>query len=271
MLLLFVQCGGGQKNVKLLSRISLVTQDETIWSIKQSKELLQTVKSQISKSGKDNLIIFIHGRGRHPFKAFKKKLLVNLEKDYSAKVIMFHWPSWSGWLGFPEDKARSSAVEFAQFISGLRNFSQQNPNLKISLLTQSMGSLVLEEYLKTHNLGFFHSVLLSAPASKIKDHTTWLKKVRAKNGVYVVFNERDPLLGRIKFRAKGERLGKHLSAATALNSKIYYVQMQALGSKHRYFLLGDLQKSIVGQAFYTLVLNGLGPPNGFQMGKINKL
>lgn len=235
-------------------------------------QLFSQVQTQVKPGGqRDKLIIFIHGRGKHPIKAIKKKLLLRLEQDYGAKLIMFHWPSWSGWFGFPEDKARSSVHEFTRLLRAIRRYRQQNPGVKVSLLTQSMGSIVLEEYLKHNSLKLFDTLVLSAAASQLEGHDVWLDKIEASNGKYVLFNKYDPILGKIKYRVKGKRLGKDVTSISAKSPSSYYVNFESIGIRHRYYLLDDLSDSEAGRKFFRRVLEGNEPPSDFELGKINSL
>jgi hypothetical protein len=89
---------------------AVVTADKRIEAVDNFEKLLDnSIKTIRMDDGYDNLILFVHGRGQHPCHAFNKALLTELEYDYSAKIIMFHWPSWNGALAFPDENARRSA------------------------------------------------------------------------------------------------------------------------------------------------------------------
>jgi hypothetical protein len=233
-----------------------------------SKQLLRTLKEIQSDPNCDNFILFVHGRGKHPEKAFKQRLLQDLESNYSAKVLMFHWPSWEGPLAFPEQQARDSAKDFISVLTAIKTCRQTRPDLvkgiRFTLLTQSMGSLVLEEAIQSQahatldNL--FDTLVMTAPASYTKDHATWVDAMRLSEHTYIVFNRYDPVLGTAGLKEMGRRLGKGLKSrgqSVDLASRAVYVDATRLTLFHRYYLHRYLKTSPALKAFFDQVLNGM--------------
>lgn len=247
---------------------SIANAEKKILSVDKFTELHDDALKELSGNGKaDNLIIFIHGRGKHPEKAYKKALIADLEDDYSAKVIMFHWPSWNGLTGFPESNARNSANDFNLLLSQLRDYKNANKelikNIKFTLLTHSMGSIVLEEATKNspaqiNNL--FDTVLISASASEGKGHAAWVNKLDISDNVYITINEEDPMLGPAGAKESGRRLGKGLESRSgqefALAQNAIYVDLTESSLGHRYYIHRDLVNKPVAKAFFDDVLNG---------------
>jgi hypothetical protein len=233
-----------------------------------SRQLKRTLEEIQSDPNCDNFILFVHGRGKHPGKAFKQHLLVDLESDYSAKVIMFHWPSWDGPLGFPEQKARDSAENFMSVLTDIKTCKQAYPKLikgiRFTLLTQSMGCLVLEETVRrqpdTAKTPLFDTLVMSAPASYTKEHSTWVGAMNLSPHTYIVFNRYDPVLGSAGLREMGRRLGKGLTSrgqSVDLARNTVYIDASRITLLHRYYLHRYLQTSPALKAFFDKALNGL--------------
>ncbi len=233
-----------------------------------SRQLRHTLEEIQNDPNSDNFILFVHGRGKHPNKAFKQRLLLDLESDYSAKVLMFHWPSWEGPLAFPESEARGAAQAFASVLAAIEKCKSTRPNLvkgiKFTLLTQSMGSLVLEEAIRTQPhaapKNLFDTLVLSAPASHTKDHSTWVNAMNLSPHTYIVFNRYDPVLGSAGLKEMGRRLGKGLKSrgqAVTLASNAVYIDASRITQLHRYYLHRYLKTAPALKAFFDQVLNGL--------------
>jgi hypothetical protein len=267
---LFIGCqstGGTRESPET----SIATVDKKVEPVSSFEAHLKVAINDINSSDDhDNLILFIHGRGKHPEKAFKKSLIADLESNYSAKVIMFHWgPSWAGPTGFPDDNAKASAKDLERILIELGEYQRRNShlveNIKFTLLTHSMGSIVLEPILKSENLSIgkiFDTVVISSSASAGKGHSEWVNHIDFSDSVYVTVNLDDPLLGLAGTKMGGRRLGKGLSNrkgdnfTLANNAKYIDVTEASLG--HRYYLHKDLgnKKSFYAKAFFNQVLNG---------------
>ena len=247
---------------------SLVTRRGSIHPIDDFTHILRTTLQDMQKEGQcDNLILFVHGRGKHPGKAFRQRLLADLEEDYSAKVLMFHWPSWDGPLGFPEQAARNSAEDFITALRALKTFKEQHADLvrgvRFTLLTQSMGSLVLEESvhgLATDSLrSLFDTLVISASASCAKDHAAWVSRLDLSDHIYILINRNDPVLGSAGLRERGRRLGKGLKSqgkAVKRADRAVYIDATKITLLHRYYLHRYLRHSPALKCFFNQVLNG---------------
>jgi len=229
------------------------------------KDTLQDIQKE---SPCDNFILFVHGRGKHPSKAFKQRLLTDLEKDYSAKVLMFHWPSWDGSLGFPEQAARDSAEDFIAVLRAIKTFKENHTDLaqgvRFTLLTQSMGSLVLEESvlrLQNEPLGIlFDTLVISASASCTRDHAAWVSRLDLSDCIYILINRNDPILGSAGLRERSRRLGKGLKSrgkTVKLTDRAVYIDATKMTLFHRYYLHRNLRQSPALKRFFNQVLNGL--------------
>ncbi len=250
-------------------RTTLVTaQGALLGTADIPRQLVETLKDIQNDPNCDNFILFVHGRGKHPEKAFKQRLLVDLESDYSAKVLMFHWPSWDGPLAFPEAQARDSADKFISVLAAIKTCKQTHADLvkgtRFTLLTQSMGSLVLEEAVQRQPNAtpedLFDTLVMTAPASHTKDHSTWLNAMHLSPHTYVVFNRYDPVLGSAGLKEMGRRLGKGLKSrgkSVNLAKNAVYVDASRVTLLHRYYLHRYLKTAPALKAFFDEVLNGL--------------
>ncbi len=248
---------------------AMVTLSGRVQPLSEVYPIIDKAIKEINTSQKyDNLILFVHGRGKHPEKAFNKHLLADLEKDYSAKVIMFHWPSWEGRFAFPTQKARDSATDFLRVLQALNQYKQGNKNkikgIKFTLLTNSMGSIVLEQSMKNYDKHFgsiFDTLVISAPASSAKNHKKWVEKINFSDSIYITINQQDKLLGKLGIKLIGKRLGKGLKSFFGNNFKkadnAQYIDLTDSQLAHRYYLHRDLINKPVALMFYNKVLNGL--------------
>jgi len=248
---------------------SVVTVDKKIEPVNSFATLLdEAVKKIRSRDDYDNFILFVHGRGKHPKKAFDDSLISDLESNYSAKVIMYHWPSWKGGLAFPADNARKSAKEFKSVLSQLMEYQHNNrqlvENIKFTLLTHSMGSIVLEEFLlnlEDKSFGnIFDTIVISASASAGKNHSDWIGNIDFSENIYVTVNQDDPMLGKAGI-IRGRRLGRGLQNRNGvkfrLASNAKYIDLTESSLGHRYYIHKNLKDRPVAKGFFNRVLNGL--------------
>jgi hypothetical protein len=258
---------------------AIATLTNNVESIDSFSATLDQVVDQINASDKyDNIIIFIHGRGKHPEKAFKQSILSDLESDYSAKVIMFHWPSWTGKFSFPTKKARKSAADFSRLLKDLYDYKCNNrdkiKHIKFTLFVNSMGSIVLEESINQNKQKpfpqLFDTLIINASASASKNHTKWVDKISLSNDIYITINNRDKLLNKIGVALFGKRLGKGLISIFGnkfkLTTHVKYIDLSQSDLSHRYYLNSHFNDKLVAKLFFERVLNGLPAYLDFQHG-----
>lgn len=233
---------------------ALVTSDYKVYPPSCFKDI---ISKTLAKSNKP-FVLFIHGRGQHPSKALKNKLISKIEKQYDVSVLMFTWPSWSGLFSFPEQKAKSSNKEFLnllQIVQDIKN--KRNESRTFSLLTHSMGSIVLEGKIDytINNLqnGLFNNIIISASASALKSHSQWVDKISYSKNIYIVSNMNDSILARAE-KKLSTRLGKNKSH---ISKEARYIDLTSskLGKVHRYYVN---QKTKVPRVFdfYDDVFHG---------------
>nr|WP_319492427.1 alpha/beta hydrolase [uncultured Desulfobacter sp.] len=253
-------------------QISVVTVDKAQYPIQSFMSVLdKTIKEINADDTRNNLILFVHGRGNHPAKAFKKKnrLLSNLESDYSSKVIMFHWPSWEGPFGVPEDKARAAAANLNRIFEDLKSYTFKNKeavkNIRFTLLCHSMGSIVLEEATKIANnstkTNLFDTIVVTASASRAMDSAKWIDRINVSQDIYITINRKDPVLTGLEKKIKSKVIGKSIAEKNGVefplsqNAKYIDVTESSLG--HRYYLHKNLDGCPVVKSFFNDTLNGI--------------
>lgn len=229
-------------------RTGSTTQAGLITSAKRlySQACFNAAVSAEMSQGQSALVVFITGRGRHPAKTFRKRIIEDLYRDYgkdkaAVGVLVFTWPSWSGIAGFPVEAGISSGKEFGGFVNVLaKHPALSKPGMRILLLTQSMGSFVLEGYVNETPVAqqpqLFSAAILSAAASESPGHELWLSKFALTQNVYVVSNNNDYTLGRLtKWQNLPPRLGqeKLLSGSRGV---VYCDFTEFLGRKHKYYI-----------------------------------
>ena len=152
-----------------------------------------------------NIIFFIHGRARHVDEEWVT--IPNLEKIYNAKVVMFHWPSWSSLITRPVDRAQESADELTEAFRGIRKYKEAHPeiflNKKITLLVHSMGHLIMKEFVEhyyAHDLNLpngeklFNNYISAGADIPMNDHASWLSRLDFAGEKYVFMNNHDLVL-----------------------------------------------------------------------------
>jgi len=231
--------------------------------------------SLLARSGDTRtIILYVHGRAagkeEEPDKSLKD-VVPCLEHECPARVLMFFWPGAAkgGPLGFPEDQARQAGPGLGQALTGLKKYKAENSaklqERKFVLLTHSMGSIVLEEYLGSYKAGdlppgLFDTVVISSSASASKDHADWLKKTDFSSHTYVTVNDNDPIDGWAGFKELQTRLGKKLdtliSGNVTLAPNALYVDFSKTGVDHRYFIASGQKGNPYVKDFFRAVLSG---------------
>lgn len=215
----------------------------------------------------DNLIFYVHGRGCGGGGEPEKSLadaMPELEADYGSRAILFNWQGSDAGcpLGFPEAEARASGAAFAHTLHKLAFFKFQNPSafagLRLTLITHSMGSLVLEEALLNDDVALpatlFDTALIGSAASARDGHATWLDKATLSPVLYVSVNGSDSVLAAAAVLG-GARLGRSLDGSM-LSAGAVYVDFTASDVNHAHYLHSG-QNGAHMRAFYDTVMNGL--------------
>ena len=238
-------------------------------------EVSQAVSTLYSHANDNNktFLLYIHGRAKvsedsevddgEPYKSINEVIPV-LEQG-PVRVLMLWWPGDSGTFSFPSDKARIAAGNLSSLLSQLIVLKKNGilAQKKMVFITHSMGSIVLEEFLLNHynnsfNYKLFDNVILSASASKSKDHSDWLKKLDFARNIFVMINPNDRLLLALVLELGGllpaSALGRKLKRDYVNKSAFKYVNLDKLGfNNHRYFI-GNINPNLT--TFFQQVYRG---------------
>ncbi|GAB6906467.1 hypothetical protein JCM12296A_23020 [Desulfosarcina cetonica] len=257
------------KNSKNTTKPGLITENNHFYG----KSCYAEVISNIFETSTKPIVLFVHGRGKHPSKTIKENLIKNIRDQYNVSVLSFTWPSWEGPSGFPDTSAMDSSDELTEIIKTLyrvkTNGAYKNP---LSMLTHSMGSIVLQgivekELDNTLTKNIFKNIVINASASSQKNHGEWISNIDFAENIYIVSNTNDKALlcleGKPKIVCKflwhfdmSPRLGRIDSSNiddTAANA--HYVNFtDKLGKKHRYYINQTNSPSVFN--FYNTTLNG---------------
>jgi len=227
------------------------------------KEMIQ----ECSKS-KKSILIFIHGRGKHPQKAFKKKIITDLENNYNSKVIMLHWESWNGPFDFPAGNARGRYQNLISVLKDIQAYVAKNPEkmnaIHVNLLAHSMGTLMLEEAIKSRpnfcKDTIIDNIVLTASASALKNHSSWISSIEFARNIYVVMNTLDPMLMLASLKMRGKRLGvanlRRLKGDIQFANNTKYIDVSSSMLPHRLYLHRYLIWAPFVKRFFNQVFAG---------------
>lgn len=242
-----------------VDEIGVYTKDEFI--LRQPAETANILDQFHKEDPEKNIIIYVHGRGR----AIDEKwaILKGLEETYKARIIMFHWQSWTSMTVRPTDKAAASADELGEVFRQIKDYKEGNPEIfehkKISLLTHSMGNVVLRDFVEKEHRNdlndskgrpLFDSWVSVGADEGLTDHKEWVGAIDFADKKYVTMNDGDFVLRLsyvldIKaFTPQYYKLGLgfrnlHLSKSTIAKytspDTTYIDLSKSLSREHRYF------------------------------------
>lgn len=235
--------------------------------IYQATEFPTILDKLIKENPSNNIVIYIHGRGDEPSKAIKDGLLNGLNIEYNLSPVMLTWASGEGL--FPDKEALAASDTLEKVLYELKKYKVQHTNSlgrkKFSLITHSMGSIVLEGFLRKYHSGLssdlFDVIVINAAASTVDNHAEWVEKIDFSKQVFIAYGNNDPMLGLGGVGVNTARLGKHGARQhddkeRVANNAIYVDVSQAV-DEHRYFV-GNGDLSCVYN-FFNESLNGKSP------------
>jgi hypothetical protein len=215
--------------------------------------------------GMKNVVLFVHGRALaspiggpdwEPRKS-RMQIIPKLEERYGSAVIMLHWPHFGTSASVPAGHARAAAGELQILVNAIGQYRSAHPDVQVpvTLLTHSMGSIVLEELVRrggASSLATFRSVLLAAPASKAEGSVEWLTEIAKALGpdgeAYVTLNKHDAVLLRDMLGGQG------ISEMTGqMAPGVKYLTLEGLYTmRHRYLV----SLPLIGEHFVGPILAG---------------
>lgn len=253
----------------LSAQNSLFTKGGTEYSIEEFPSVLDSMVKLIADSSQyNNLIIFVHGHGVHPQKAVYKRLPL-LEKDYAAKVIVFHLLSWDENFVYPEKQAILAGRDLEKIFKYLKEFKEKNPqvykDINPVLLTHSMGGYVLKACIEATDRdayeGIFSSILINSPDVDTEDHYVWVDAISESDKIYITFNKFDPVLqsSAKAFNSKirlGQKLESIFNGKYRLSQNAIYIDLSDIGMMHKGYMADSQYDNKYLQDFCCKVLNG---------------
>jgi len=212
-----------------------------------------------------HVLLYIHGRGNQPSKAINHQLIAGLTQAYNLNTIMFTWASGEG--RFPIGQALEASKKLKVVFDELNQYQIQHAhklaNTQFSLITHSMGSVVLEGFLKDYPKAtlpaqLFDSIVINAASSDAKNHADWVEKIDFSDHVFVTLNTKDPMLTLMSLRENSSPLGTlNTSLANGppqIANNTTYIDFSQAVFGHRYFVKNADQPCIFH--FFNTVLNG---------------
>lgn len=241
--------------------IGLFTKEE--FQLKPTKDTTEILEQFQKESPEKNIIIYVHGRGKKTKKEWAN--LGFMEKEFNAKILMFHWQSWGGsaWAR-PTEAAAEAAIDLAEVLKQIKTYKESNPevftNKKITFLTHSMGNVVFKEYIqKFYKKGelndvagkpLFDSFVSTGADVGLTDHKEWFSKIDFAQKKFVTINNRDivltlsylldlkalkPKYYKLGLGFRNLRITKKMMGDLTLSDVKYIDLSKSLKSDHRYF------------------------------------
>lgn len=247
-----------------------------LFPVSEREQAIRLAFEQIQSTDSKSLIVFVHGRGRHPEKS-RKNIIPYLSEEYNAIVLTFNWHgSFNGGIfGFPRQEAFESADEFRRVIHSIyiiRKELDVGKEAPITLLSHSMGAFVLQRYSEILSSngdsipqGLFDQVVFSAAAAPEKGHSRWLSKFSNSAPTHILVNRKDIMLKQAAIKTGSSRLGRAVIDPSRLANRARYIDVTQTGVNHGYFINGrksDQNNNRALKGFFRSVLAGKDPDLG---------
>jgi hypothetical protein len=224
------------------------------------------------------LVIFLHGRGKHPEKAYGddpeigRDILGQMSTNFEVEVLMLHWPSWLDVAGYPCLNAKEAGPHLGLFFQRVGQYrAEQGADgpRSVSLFVHSMGNQVLASYIDTHAGALqgcgplFDTLILNAPDVDLADHRLWVERVDFADRIFIMVNSgKDRMLQLTTYLLGLPRLGRQLTHPGGLSEPLArnaeYVDLVDLGVNHDYFY-GDALPPVLVE-FYRRALRIAADP-----------
>jgi len=213
-----------------------------------------TVLSRLREINNKNLIVFLHGRGRHPEKG--EKQLLDFSKKYNAALLMFDWDSWicksyckelvkAISTKHPYANAEAAAPGFAKLLEQIQVLKRNNPRLRITILAHSMGNIVLKEAVSKDHLTlkaqpgiFIDNLIINSADVALKNHKTWLESISFSKEIFITMSRGDFALGSVELMLQIPLLGQGFrgnTPSTSFASNAHYLDFTDVSMSHRKF------------------------------------
>ena len=201
---------------------TLVAADKTVFPLNETAQALLA----LSPDRHEHLLIFLHGMGPYPNKAWRENAFTILSDAYDADVLLFNWQSWIDFRTLPTWNAARNGKDLAQFMHELDAALRQSDTAyqRRSLLVHSMGARVLAAMTEHHapplpeNL--FDTLIILAAEIDLQDHARWVENITIAQRIYILVNQRDAVLDPPEAYFGKHRLGKGITRVDGTNEAL---------------------------------------------------
>lgn len=247
-------------SAEYIDGIGLFTKEE--FQLKPIKEATEILEQFQKESPEKNVIIYVHGRGKKTSEEWAN--LAFMEKEFKARILMFHWQSWGGSAVVrPTEAAAEAATDLSEVFKQIKAYKESNPeifaNKKITLLAHSMGNVVFKDYMEKFYKGdlndlngkpLFDSFVSTGADVGLTNHKEWLSRVDFAKKKFVTINNRDivltlsymldlkglkPKYYKLGLGFRNLRITKKMIADLTVPDTKYIDLSKSLRSDHRYF------------------------------------
>jgi esterase/lipase superfamily enzyme len=237
--------------------------------------LLDARREDIREQGA--LVLFVHGRGRHPDKAYDSGMLEDMERAYEAPVVMFHWPSWTGPLSLPVRNAEAATPFLDDVLVQLESVRPELVDVRVTLLVHSMGARLLQALVEERSLADagrqaaqppWDALVLSAADVDRDGHASWLEDCDLARSTHVLTNRGDLSLCVLRGELGRVRLGQGLAEPPASSERaagVHYVLLEGFDAGHDDFRVNGSYvaayiRAVVHGVTQRLFTDSLPPP-----------
>jgi hypothetical protein len=199
------------------------------------------------------VVLFVHGRGDEPSKSLRGTGFIaqwwnitgnavrKLETTYDVTVILFSWDSdrertWMFWDSSDRRRPLRNSVAGGErlnkviraLVGAKNNMAKQQ---RVVLLTHSMGSIVLRNYVQKHGFpeAVFANVILSSADADNLDHKGWVDEIGQRTRVFITINPYDWVLNESTDARPTGAFPLGLDPGNDLSSKASYVDLNVSG------------------------------------------
>lgn len=221
------------------------------------------------------VVVFIHGRGNEPNKSLDKATFVEggavrkIEEYYNATVLMFNWDSQAFLYDRtkPLSKMKRSADSLAVVLSKMWAYFQARPKLKRpSLIAHSMGSIVVETYVKKYgwfpqaNSALFSKIFFTSPDADNLNHWVWLTEIGHNEKVYLSINKNDDILEKSNDERDNGAKPLGLRPVLPYAENITYLDVTSIGGgMHEAFNKSNMKSQVYFCQIFDRIIKGSDP------------
>lgn len=221
------------------------------------------------------VVMFIHGRGNEPNKSLDKATFVEggavrkIEDHYNATVLMFNWDSQAFLYdrSKPLSKMKESAESLAVVLTKMWKYFESHPDVKRpSLVAHSMGSIVVETYIKKYGWfpyaasALFSRVFFTSPDADNTNHWIWLNEIGRTEKVYLSINKNDDILEKSNNDREGEAKPLGLWPISPYSENVVYLDLTNIaGGVHEAFNKENMKSQAYFCQIFDRIIKGSSP------------